>query len=358
METESYAEGCLKDLSISRNNFSWGIKIPCNDRGEKLIGADGNWLGSISDSEKHVIYVWLDALFNYQSALHSVGELERYWENAEVTHLVGKDILRFHAVYWPAFLIAVEYGFDEIDKISLEEILSKNILPKTIFAHGWWTVDGKKMSKSVGNVLNAEKETRLLISEFGLEEDIAIDYLKYYLATEMSFGADGDYSKNRLKERINAELANNVGNLIQRVLSMIDRNLDGNLESMEVRLDQNARNLLNTETVGKFDFIGYRNLILDMSTKANNYMEQTAPWNLKKENRIGEMTAALYYEVQEIVKISILLQVFCPFVAGKILNHFNIANRKFEFFDSGSIPKQKLAKPVIFFPKLEKPQQI
>ncbi|GHU27444.1 methionine--tRNA ligase [Bacilli bacterium] len=355
LETESYKEGYLKDLSISRNNFSWGIKIPCDENGRELITND-DWIGGISKDEKHVIYVWLDALFNYQSAPHSLGKLEHFWNNAQVVHLVGKDILRFHAVYWPALLMAVEYRADEIDKIGIGEVLDKNILPATVFAHGWWTVEGKKMSKSVGNTINARDEAKTLISNYGLEEDVAIDYLRYYLATEMPFGADGDYSRARFVYRINSELVNNIGNLIQRVLVMVGSNCGGEIEKIEIRPDEKIKNLLTTGTMNKFDYLEYKNLMLDIATRANGHMEQTAPWNLKKENRIDEMVQVLRTEIEDIVKIAILLQVFCPHLAGKILDYFKITDRKFEtiYNGRGFIAGQKLARPVGVFPRLER----
>ncbi|MDR2777999.1 MAG: methionine--tRNA ligase [Rickettsiales bacterium] len=356
LETEKPLQGYLKDLSISRNSFTWGIKIPCDCSGKKLID-HSEWTEGLDDSEKHVIYVWLDALFNYQSALKSNNLFEKFWKNAKVVHLVGKDILRFHAVYWPALLIAVEYREEEIDRLSVaEDVIEKNIIPATVFAHGWWTRDGKKISKSAGNSIGIRNEVEFLSSEFSIDEDTAIDYIKYYLATETSFGADGDYSRIRLIERINAELVNNIGNLIQRALVMMERNFAGVLEEIEINPDYKIKELLTHGTINEFDFIAYKNLIITISTAANNYMEQVAPWNLLKANSIGEAANALTNVVRDIIRIAILLQIFCPHIAGKILDYFGLADRKFVILygDSSRIARRKLTKPIGFFPRLKK----
>jgi methionyl-tRNA synthetase len=355
LETESSPlEGYLKDLSISRNNFSWGIKIPCDDSGKKLaIGND--WSEGIDEKEKHVIYVWLDALFNYQSALHSFDKFDKFWKNGRVVHMVGKDILRFHAVYWPALLIALEYEVSEIDGLSLADILNKNILPTTIFAHGWWTRDGKKMSKSLGNTLNVRDEIGAFVREFNLEEDVAKDYMRYFLATEIPFGADGDYSKTRFIEKINAELVNNIGNLIHRILMMLDKNFEGNIDKIEITPQIKIKNLLRDGTIDKFDYLGYRDLLVAISTATNGHLEQTAPWNLRKNGKTEKMFEILKNGIQDVARIAILLQVFCPSTAKKILDHLGIVDRSFSclYDGTGCIPEQKLPSPRPFFPKLD-----
>ncbi|MCL4167767.1 UNVERIFIED_CONTAM: hypothetical protein GTU68_053409, partial [Idotea baltica] len=176
-EVMSFVKGGLRDLSVSRTSFNWGIDVP-ND-------------------EKHIMYVWLDALFNYLSAIDT-DDKKDFWP-CDV-HVVGKDILRFHAVYWPAFLMSV--GIE---------------LPKCIFAHGWLLVDGAKMSKSVGNVVDPVA----LVDEYG------VDYMRYQILKEMPFGNDGSFSKNTFITKVNAELCNNIGNLIQRVVSFAHKNCDG-----------------------------------------------------------------------------------------------------------------------------------
>ncbi len=351
VENGNYIKGYLKDLSISRNNFSWGIKIPCDDTKKQLIDKDGNWLSNIKDDEKHVMYVWLDALFNYQSALDSVGKLEDFWNNADVVHLVGKDILRFHTVYWPAFLIGVKYN--NLDNLQVKDIV--DILPKCVFAHGWWTNEGKKISKSLGNAISAKSEINWLMNDFGLEEEVAKDYLKYYLATETSFGSDGDYSRERFIERINTELVNNIGNLVQRVLSMIFKEFDGIIDCSNFKEVNNLKDLLENKTINTFDFQDYRDLIIDLANKANDYMEKTTPWNLKKEGKIEELKKVLYNEVENIRKIIILLQPLCPYLSRKVIDFLNIKDKDFNsLYSSDYLLKTKIEKPSGFFPRLQK----
>ena len=183
-EVRKFVESGLKDLSVSRTTFNWGIKVPSNN--------------------DHIVYVWLDALTNYISALDfpntNSDNYQKYWPGI---HVVGKDIIRFHAVFWPAFLMAAK----------LEP-------PKQIVAHGWWTNEGQKISKSTGNVIDPIE----LIESYGLDE------VRYFLFREVPFGNDGDFSREAIKNRINGELANNFGNLIQRVLSFIVKNLEHNVE--------------------------------------------------------------------------------------------------------------------------------
>ncbi len=183
-EVRKFVESGLKDLSVSRTTFNWGIKVPSNDA--------------------HIVYVWLDALTNYISVLDfpntNSEKYQKYWPGI---HVVGKDIIRFHAVFWPAFLMAAK----------LEP-------PKQIVAHGWWTNEGQKISKSTGNVIDPNE----LIESYGLDE------VRYFLFREVPFGNDGDFSREAIKNRINGELANNFGNLIQRVLSFIVKNLEHNIE--------------------------------------------------------------------------------------------------------------------------------
>ncbi len=171
----------LHDLSVSRTSFSWGIPVP--------------------GDEKHVMYVWLDALVNYLTACgypEMTGERAQYWPAS--LHLVGKEIIRFHAVYWPAFLMAADCR-----------------CPSACSRHGWWTVEGEKMSKSLGNFI----DVRPLVEEFGL------DQVRYFLLREVPFGNDGDFSRKALIGRINSDLANGIGNLAQRTLSFIAKNAGG-----------------------------------------------------------------------------------------------------------------------------------
>src|SRR5690606_6762405 len=182
-EVARFVEGGLKDLSISRTTFNWGIPVPGNP--------------------KHVIYVWFDALTNYITAAGFPGDPERFariWP-ADV-HLVGKDILRFHTVYWPAFLMSAGLP-----------------LPRTVFAHWWWTVEGEKMSKSVGNV----------VDPYQVAEEFGSDVFRYFLLREIPFGQDGDFSKSAIISRVNGELANGLGNLVSRTLGLIERYRGGSV---------------------------------------------------------------------------------------------------------------------------------
>lgn len=352
LEKNNSIDNYLKDLSISRNNFSWGIKVPCDVAGNELI-SDGEWINGIEENQKHVMYVWLDALFNYQSALQSINKLYEFWNNANVIHIVGKDILRFHTVYWPAFLIAVKFDRENLKIIALEDIISQNILPTTVFAHGWWTNEGKKISKSLGNAVSTEEEIKWLMGNFLINEEIAKDYLKYYLATETQFGNDGDYSRIRLVEKINSELVNNIGNLIQRVLSMLYKNFGNKIDTIELENDEKLERLLLEKTLNKFNFQEYKDLILDIATKANGYMEETAPWNLKKDGKINEMKDILQEELVYIIKITILLQPLCPFIASNIINYFNIKNRKYStIYNRNIIEVGQISEPKAFFPRL------
>lgn len=355
VESGNFVKDFLKDLSVSRNNFTWGIKIPCDCNGKNLLEDFKTWKKDIKNEEQHIIYVWLDALFNYQSALDDVDKFNDFWKNAEVIHLVGKDILRFHTVYWPAFLIAVEYSRNELQNLTIDDILKKNILPKNVFAHGWWTNEGKKISKSLGNAINTKSEIEWLITEYSIPHNVAIDYLKYCLATDTQFGNDGDYSRSRFIEKINAELVNNIGNLIQRVLSMIYKNLNGEINCENFIKIDNIKSELEEKTINIFDFQSYKNLILSISNDANDYMEKTAPWNLKKEGKIEELKEILYNEVENIRKIVILLQPICPYISSKVLEFLNINNKNFEsIYNSDYLIKGLTIKePVGFFPRLQ-----
>ncbi|MGI9498794.1 MAG: methionine--tRNA ligase, partial [Geminicoccaceae bacterium] len=202
-EVISFVKGGLQDLSISRTSFSWGIPVP--------------------DDPDHVVYVWLDALTNYMTALgypdEDAANYKKFWP-ADV-HVIGKDILRFHAIFWPAFLLAADLQ-----------------PPKRVFAHGWWTIEGEKMSKSLNNALDPYE----LIETYGL------DQLRYFLLREVPFGNDGDFSRTAMVNRINSDLANDYGNLCQRVLSMIAKNCGGRVPQPvpgEVNADDQA---LNAET--------------------------------------------------------------------------------------------------------------
>ncbi len=286
-EVISFVKGGLLDLSISRTSTKWGIPVP--------------------GDEKHVMYVWLDALTNYISALgypEKTAEFEKFWPAN--LHVVGKDILRFHAVYWPAFLMAADLP-----------------IPKRIFAHGWWTNEGVKISKSIGNVIDPVP----LVEEYGA------DYIRYYLMREMIFGNDGNFSKETFKNRINSELVNKIGNLCQRTLAFISKNADGVVPSVE-----NSQKLLEESALINLAYSSVEifktqmenqqiNLFLDgiikISEEANIFIDKEAPWLLKKSD-VNRMNEVLYILVEVIRCLGIFLLVITPDSGNKILDQLAI----------------------------------
>ena len=312
-EVKSFVENGLEDLSISRTSFKWGIKVPKND--------------------EHIIYVWLDALFNYISVLEDNLE-NKYWP-ADI-HIVGKDILRFHAIYWPAFLLAT--GYDT---------------PKSIYAHGWWTINGEKMSKSLGNVI----DPNYLVDTYGL------DQVRYFLLKEIPFGQDGNFSEELLVNRINSDLANDFGNLVQRVLTMIQKYNSGNIPKAD-KLNENDLSLIelpkkiydiNNVQMNNYQF----NIILENIWKiirsANSYVDSNEPWNLHKNNNSKKLNNVLYTLVNTIYKVNILLQPFLPESSKKI---FHLLKQKEEIFfseiknDIKEGVKLEKSKPI--FPRFDK----
>ena len=316
-EVISFVKGGLKDLSVSRTSFSWGVKVPNDD--------------------DHIMYVWLDALTNYLSACnYSSSEndaLSKFWP-ADI-HMVGKDIIRFHAVYWPAFLMAAELP-----------------LPKKIFAHGWWTNEGNKISKSLGNV----------IDPFDLVEKYGVDQIRYFLMREVPFGNDGDFSNSQLINRINSDLANGYGNLFQRVTSMIFKNCNevipirpNDFQDEDLKLInsirnslQNYRSLMDEQKFDQF----LKNIWLVISD-ANKYVDNQAPWSLKK-NDFQRMEVVLYTLIETIRQISIMLQPFIPNTSKSILDHIQIPLvqrdiKSIELFFDGGI---KISTPKPLFPRV------
>lgn len=260
-EVKSFVKSGLTDLSISRSTFSWGIKIP-----------DTN----------HVMYVWLDALFNYQSAL---GEnFEKFWQNSSIVHIIGKDILRFHAVYWPAFLTALECTPESLSTNYIDSAC-KNM---QIVSHGWWLSEGEKMSKSVGNT----------IDPFLFLEQYDSDYLRYFLLREAQFGNDGNFSKDGFKTRINSELINNIGNLCQRTFTLLQKYCDGTIPDCK---PQNDDYFFTTDLQKQMAFLlsEYKinqalDCIIDYTSKANEFIQNMQPWNLFKNGDIENGKKALY----------------------------------------------------------------
>lgn len=321
-EVIKFVEQGLEDLSISRTSFSWGIPVP--------------------GDEKHVMYVWLDALTNYITALGFPNteslDYKKFWP-ADI-HMVGKDITRFHAIYWPAFLMAANIK-----------------LPKQIVSHGWWLIEGEKMSKSLGNVINPIN----LVQEYGLDE------IRYYLIREIPFGQDGNFSNTTLHSRINGELANKIGNLVQRTLTLVFKNCDGKIpqiqESLISQVYDSEEILRNIKTIchqvrEKIDQHQYNkslDIILKLAERANEYIDEKAPWSLK-ETDIEEMKKILYVLCEVIRCLAVLLWPFIPHSSEKIL-HFlglNYSEVTFETLHQkfALIPGQAINKPSIIFKKI------
>lgn len=327
-EVISFVKRGLRDLSISRNTFSWGVSVP--------------------QDESHVMYVWLDALTNYLSALDAKNNSQNYqdfWQNTQNSplHIVGKDILRFHAIYWPAFLMAANEN-----------------LPFQIFAHGWWTNNGQKISKSLGNVIDPKAELAWL-QDFGLNPKTALDYFRYFLFRQVPFGNDGDYCQENFITRINSELANNIGNLVQRSLSMIHKNNNGQISNYQnyqdgqdllnslTNLHQNYQELMSNLSFDKAIFA-----ILSHASKCNEFINEKQPWNLKKENKLEEMNQVLSLLAENIRQIAILLQPFCINLAPQILDILNIKNRDFAALKNHLQQGHQINEPKALFPRLIK----
>ena len=318
-EVISFVKSGLKDLSVSRKSFSWGIPVPSN--------------------KNHVIYVWLDALTNYLSALNYPNEddelFKKFWPAS--IHLIGKDILRFHAVYWPAFLLA-----------------AKIEVPKRVYGHGWILSGEEKMSKSKGNILDPLE----IIDEYGL------DPLRYYLIKEVSFGNDGNISQDRLEDCINSDLANNYGNLCQRVTAFAIKNCDGKIPS-EIKfldedlliLDKYKKNLDNIRSKIDHQNINfYIDYIVNSLFEANKYFNDQEPWK-KKDDQI-RLNTIVYTTLEIVRKISFLLYPIIPESSLKALKIFNINEDQIKLnslVDNEYLTKgNNINKIDILFKKIEK----
>ena len=288
-EVINFVKSGLKDLSVSRTSFTWGIKVPNND--------------------KHVIYVWLDALTNYLSALNFPDTNNKLYKNfwPATLHVIGKDILRFHAIYWPAFLLA-----------------AKIIPPSRVFSHGWILSGEEKMSKSKGNILNPLE----IINRYGIDE------LRYYLMKEVSHGSDGNISLKNLENCINSDLANNFGNLCQRVFSFVKNNCGNkitktkNISAADKKLiektnflTKDLRNLMDNQNLNT-----YIKSVIDISFLTNKYINDEEPWKLKKNN-IEKMNNILHLALEQIAKISILLNPIIPQATTKVLKALKINSK-------------------------------
>ncbi len=318
-EVVSFVEKGLKDLSISRTSFTWGIPVPKN--------------------KKHVIYVWLDALTNYISALNFPDTEDKLFKNfwpADV-HIIGKDILRFHAIYWPAFLLA-----------------AKLPTPKRIFGHGWILSEDKKMSKSIGNILDPLE----IINKYGIDE------LRYYLVKEVSLGNDGSISMKNLKNCINNDLANNYGNLCQRVFAFTKKNCDNlipnnkNLSDVDKKLLDNLKKSLPklVNYMNNQELNDYLKTVISFSFEANKYFNDSEPWKLKNSNP-ERMKTILYTILQQIKNISILLNPIIPIATNKIFKLMNIQSSDISIDkindDNIFDHKKKLGNLEILFNKIE-----
>ena len=322
-EIVSFIKGGLKDLSISRTAFDWGVPVP----GDK----------------DHVMYVWMDALTNYLSVLDYPkrdGRFADFWPCS--LHVIGKDITRFHTVYWPAFLMAADLP-----------------LPKQVFAHGFLTVKGEKMSKSLGNVLDP----------MVLTEHYGVDALRYFFLREVPFGRDGSFSDEAIVNRVNADLANDIGNLAQRSLSMIAKNCDATLPSpQEFSAEDEAVLALFDGLKAQTDkaMLGhevhnYLAAVMDAVSEANRYFAAQEPWALKKENP-ARMGTVLYVTAELVRQAAILLQPVIPSGAAQLLDLLAIAQEKRDFAALGVanrlLPETSLPAPKGVFPRLSITEEV
>ena len=318
-EVVSFVKGGLKDLSISRKAFSWGIKVP--------------------DNPDHVIYVWLDALTNYISALNYPDTndilFKKFWPAS--VHLIGKDILRFHAVYWPAFLMA-----------------AKIPLPHKVYGHGWILSGEEKMSKSKGNILDPID----IINTYGL------DPLRYYLIKEVSFGNDGNISQDKLEDCINSDLANNYGNLCQRVTAFAEKNCFSKVPKIKnlnnedlVMLNKFKENLeIIRQEIDKQNINFYISFIVSALFEANKYFNDQEPW--KKKDDKDRLNTIVYTSLEMIRKISFMLYPIIPDSVDRALKIFNLNSKDINFESIASHDYLKAGSDInkidILFKKIEK----
>lgn len=314
-EIVSFVSGGLKDLSISRTSFSWGVPVP--------------------DDPDHVVYVWVDALTNYLTAAGFPDNHASLWPAA--LHIIGKDITRFHAVYWPAFLMSAQIA-----------------LPEKVFAHGFLTLRGEKMSKSAGNVMDPFD----MIERFGSEN------LRYFFMREVPFGQDGSFSDDAIINRVNADLANDLGNLAQRSLSMIAKNCEGIMPTPDLNAEGDAALLALadglhekiTRSMDRLAIHEYLKSVFELVSQANRYFAEQEPWSLKKTDP-ERMGTVLYLAAETIRQAAITLQPVIPEGASQLLNLLCVPDNERDFASLGTAGRlasgQALPKPEVIFPRLE-----
>lgn len=320
-EVRSFVAGGLEDLSISRSSFKWGVPVP---------GHDG-----------HVMYVWIDALTNYLTALgypdQGGADYQKYWPAS--LHMVGKDILRFHAVYWPAFLMAADLP-----------------LPERVFAHGWWTNEGQKISKSLGNVIDPHE----LIDSYGL------DPVRFFLLREVPFGNDGDFSRKAFVLTCNANLAKGLGNLVQRTLSMVFKNCDGQIPNPGEFTNEDRVILENTDNLleivrkhmDRQEFNQALEAIFAHAAAGDKYISVQEPWKLKKTDP-DRMQTVLYVLSEVIRQLAILIQPIMPDAASKFLAMLKVEHSDFSTLGEKNrlAPGTPIDKPEGVFPQFELPDE-
>lgn len=320
-EVVNFVKQGLTDLSISRTSFQWGIPVPGDD--------------------KHIMYVWLDALTNYITATgfpdESQESYKKFWP-ADL-HVIGKDIMRFHTIYWPAFLMSADLP-----------------LPKRVFGHGFLNIEGQKMSKSLGNVITPQA----MVDEFGL------DQVRYFLMREVPYGNDGSFSKESMVNRINSDLANDLGNLSQRVLSMIFKNCDGKIPRPGDFTDEDLamkkiahdallhmRDAMVTQSIHKM-----LEAVWKVVGEANRYVDAQAPWALRKTDP-ARMETVLYVLADVIRVLGIYVQSVVPNSAAKILDQLIVAEdaRSFAHIGDALAPGTEIPKPSPVFPRYVEPEE-